>query len=503
MGKLRPFVRKDSYMPNKKWIPFVIGNGYTTTDGASGPAPEWETVTGNPVSFNALTPFPLRQLSVAFSPVQDLNGYDSPWPEGGGKNKFGLTATDFENGTVLGSGKQVYLTLKPNTEYTLSSNDDTGSASQTNIWFNGGSSSTNGVFKDRPRTTTTDENGQLYISIRTTEISRIFANFWIQLEEGSSATSYAPYSNECPISGWDSLTVEQRGKNLLNLAGWLDSLGIPYTIDNDGWFLVSGTSGSGGNVYANVYTLPLIHGSAFMEFDQSRSTITNFRMTLLRDGTAIAESATGNPSEAKIENRRFNQFRFNFASGGTFCIKVSVVNDTTISDYTPYNPSSRSISIQLGDTYYGAQLDVLSGLLRVTHIKKAITHVTPWGATTKGYAVYVVVNEATHVVTAGQKPSLISNIFTWDSTNGYAKMEVFTYGGTSGAPQTMSFILPSTITSQAEANAWFAANPTECMFALSTPIPIQLTPQEVQSLAGDNTMWSDANGDLTVTYRSN
>lgn len=78
MGKLRPFVRKDSYMPNKKWIPFVIGNGYTTTDGASGPAPEYETVTGNPVSFNAITPFPLRQLSVAFSPVQSGSGDPSP-----------------------------------------------------------------------------------------------------------------------------------------------------------------------------------------------------------------------------------------------------------------------------------------------------------------------------------------------------------------------------------------------------------------------------------------
>ena len=40
-------------------------------------------------------------------------------------------------------------------------------------------------------------------------------------------------------------------------------------------------------------------------------------------------------------------------------------------------------------------------------------------------------------------------------------------------------------------------------YELATPLTIQLTPQEVQSLAGDNTMWSDANGDLTVEYRSN
>ena len=49
---------------------------------------EWETISGNPVSFTAKAA-PLKQLKVAFSPVQDLHGYDSPWPAGGGKNLFG------------------------------------------------------------------------------------------------------------------------------------------------------------------------------------------------------------------------------------------------------------------------------------------------------------------------------------------------------------------------------------------------------------------------------
>ena len=40
-------------------------------------------------------------------------------------------------------------------------------------------------------------------------------------------------------------------------------------------------------------------------------------------------------------------------------------------------------------------------------------------------------------------------------------------------------------------------------YELATPLTIQLTPQEVNSLAGDNTLWSDANQPLTITYRSN
>ena len=40
----------------------------------------------------------------------------------------------------------------------------------------------------------------------------------VQIELGSSATSYAPYSNICPISGFTGVNVPVKGKNLFNLA---------------------------------------------------------------------------------------------------------------------------------------------------------------------------------------------------------------------------------------------------------------------------------------------
>ena len=50
---------------------------------------------------------------------------------------------------------------------------------------------------------------------------------------------------------------------------------------------------------------------------------------------------------------------------------------------------------------------------------------------------------------------------------------------------------------------YLASNPMTVVYELAEPLTIQLTPQEVNSLAGDNTLWSDANQPLTVTYRSN
>lgn len=110
-----------------------------------------------------------------------------------GKNLFGLTVDDYLNGTVLGNGKYVTLTLKPNTKYTLSSNEPNGTNWATNIWFNGTDSYVDGVDINRSKTTTTDENGNLYISIRTNLIEEIFSKYWIQLEEGTEATEYEPY----------------------------------------------------------------------------------------------------------------------------------------------------------------------------------------------------------------------------------------------------------------------------------------------------------------------
>ena len=113
-----------------------------------------------------------------------------------GRNLFGLTADDFKNGTIDGGGKRVNLKLTPNTQYTLSTNTPIYAENTASIWFNGGNSLTSGVWVNQPRTATTDENGKLYITIRTTEIDTIFNSYWIMLNIGTTATAYEPYISD-------------------------------------------------------------------------------------------------------------------------------------------------------------------------------------------------------------------------------------------------------------------------------------------------------------------
>lgn len=158
-------------------------------------------------------------------------------------NLFGLTAEDFKNGTIDGEGKKVTLKLKPNTQYTLSSNTPLYMDNATSIWFNGVSTSLDGVWINQPRTTTTDEKGELFISIRITEIDIIFENYWIMLNEGSSALPYMPYFPGLKNAFFKEIV--STGRNLIPYpyAKGTDTLnGVTFTVNNDGTIIANGTA---------------------------------------------------------------------------------------------------------------------------------------------------------------------------------------------------------------------------------------------------------------------
>lgn len=126
---------------------------------------------------------------------QEIEGLDKVSLKTCGKNLFGATLEDYQNASISGAGKEVYFNLKPNTTYCCSTNLPMYTETSTNIWFNGGDSTKHGVSINNPKTTTTDENGKLRITLRTSELITIFnGTYWIMLEEGDTATPYQPYT---------------------------------------------------------------------------------------------------------------------------------------------------------------------------------------------------------------------------------------------------------------------------------------------------------------------
>lgn len=224
---LIPFVQ-NGYYASRNWIPLVKGNGFTTSGGGE-QEEVWETASGSIVTFDAVAA-PLRKLSVAVEPVQDLNGYDQPWPAGGGKNKLpyatpreiqGVNFTVASDGVVTlngtstaglcdcyfvgGASGNYQLSGIPSGDYILS-----GGAKGTFLFVvaEGGAiiAQANGTTSER---VTIDSTTKYRIFLRA-GVGTTFTNTkvypMLRLSTISDAT-YSPYSNICPISGHDSVNI--------------------------------------------------------------------------------------------------------------------------------------------------------------------------------------------------------------------------------------------------------------------------------------------------------
>lgn len=165
---------------------------------------------------------PVKSLSVAITPIQNLNGQTSPYPAGGGKNKYSggdVTVTE----ALLAN---VVVDLIPAGTYTLSGIVGTDNTLHyVRVAFRK-ADGTGIDFANLPYA----NGGRGSVSFTLTEeCSRIYF-YWgagtsgtgnqtykdIQIESGSTATAYAPYSNICPITGWTGANVRRTGVNLFN-----------------------------------------------------------------------------------------------------------------------------------------------------------------------------------------------------------------------------------------------------------------------------------------------
>ena len=199
------------------------------------------TVTGNPASFEASGSGKLLSLSVPFSPIQDLHGYSSPWPAGGGKNLFAVN-TSATSSDVIASASDTtgvigvadistakwalpyigYTDVVAGKTYTISggpltygriggstaSNAQPGASTIPDVDI--GSTIQSAVTNlTGSRTFTANSTQRIYWYYCTDAGNSNHRAFEIQpvVVEGSSVGTWSPYSNICPISGRTGLSV--------------------------------------------------------------------------------------------------------------------------------------------------------------------------------------------------------------------------------------------------------------------------------------------------------
>ena len=177
--------------------------------------PKGSTYTGTVVTFTGTATDKVASLSVSMSPSQDLHGYASPWPGGGGTNKINK-----EDGLVYSSRFMAFgvanysdsipdgsLTL-PAGNYTFSLSGDNSTNAESMSVFGADGTRIKIVYNNKilSFTNPSEQALKLALTISSGNFST-WDNYDMQLEAGSTPTAWTPYSNICPITGRTGLSV--------------------------------------------------------------------------------------------------------------------------------------------------------------------------------------------------------------------------------------------------------------------------------------------------------
>lgn len=184
---------------------------YTKADGIV------DIATGAVASFpDGADDFPMKSLKVAIDPVQDLHGYEKPWPAGGGKNLFDPdSAVNGYIDDVTGELKPTtnpskstdYIAVTPSTSYYIISAKTSGNWG---AWYDDNKEYISGL-QFLAGTT-----ARLVTSPATAQYVRFTVSYSgnnpdyatnVMIAQSSTEIPYEPYSNICPISGWSEVNV--------------------------------------------------------------------------------------------------------------------------------------------------------------------------------------------------------------------------------------------------------------------------------------------------------
>ena len=510
--------------------------------------PHIETLVGNPVSFKAEA-LPLQELKVAITPVQDLHGQDSPYPPGGGKNlaKFadqildndrtqnGITFHALSENQVRISGTATgtaYLTNAQTYEqlvaekhffkagrYTVSSNlphdtncyvymtgyetDGTGiSGNIVNSVYNGHSVSF---------TRQNDFYANIQITIQSGSNFSTPVDVWVQVESGSTATAWSPYSNICPISGHTGVNVSRTGKNLFG--GLVLGQAIVDAVNN------ASSSTFGSNTDGNYVT---IKAGGAVNGKQIKGTLfkQNTQYTLI---LRVTRYESGNNKNVNI--------RPVYTDGTTGGIVVSTTSDTEVKTAVYVTASGKTLD-HLETTWGGGtaylfyeQSGIFEGVLTETDFEAYVGTVYPitWetaAGTVYGGTLDVLAGELTvdRVCVGGSSWS------KYNESNGFYAYQIQNVPYPVGSTVGLQFGISSMVNDfnsfssaamtkntiqvpKINQNTIYMAlrsdlNPTDEYYSykIATPVTYQLSAQQISSLLGQNNLWNDINGDNTVSF---
>lgn len=445
------------------------------------------------VSFNdGLKNKLLKECIVNINPIQDLHGYDNPWPAGGGKN---LIKPDLHqasaNIVVMGQNDNTsFGTYLEAGTYTIHMTQNT--EKRVSIYRREENDSTNtwsGTAPQQTFTISTTGNYRFWLYNDTGISVSDFSD--VQIEKGSTATSYAPYSNICPITGWTGVKVTRCGKNLCNKI-FEHSV---YSISNGVKYFHEGSESR----YISFGIVPVKSGTTYVISwtDDENNPCTTSTVVFYRGNVflgyislnnkryfTVPENVDGIAVNLLSQNKIMNISQIDISN-------PQIELGSTATAYEPYQGNIYDIVFPTeAGTVYGGTLDVTSGVLTVDRAMVDMGTLN-FGDSVDRFSVKIS-NAKSVNAWNGNSPMAICSQYRYASVqvgNGNDKVIGF-YSGTLYVRDT-----------QYETYQAFksAMSGVQIVYELATPITYQLTPQQITTLLGTNNIWADT-GDITIKY---
>lgn len=321
------------------------------------------------------------------------------------------------------------------------------------------------------------------------------------IQEGSGDPSP---DNVRPISGRTGLSMVRYGKNLfLPMASGGQSANVSFVRNNDGSVTFTGRA-NGTTRTPTIGDVRLPPGNYILSgvTEGSESTY-GLRISDYTTGSQVV-LATIYSGEAEFTLTKESLIRVigRFSADKTDAYNVTMhpmIRFASASDesYEPYNQTSYPVNWETeAGTVYGGYVDVVSGKLMVDHGELNLQNTAGTVQT---------INELTCValvcapLKSGDTRDVVCSHLKFAGTTASS----VTNGGITnrtGNYYNLAFCLPSAFTTVAEFREWASTNSVKVIVPLATPTEIQLTPQEVRTLLGENNIWADSGNILELEY---
>ena len=459
---------------------------------------------------------PAKKFTATLEPIQDLHGQDAPYPAGGGKNKINISPIEMNQAGGY-ANKQDLNTSIPAGTYTVSITSSLAAAWTFNLYDSDGNnvgscaSDTSNAGRQSKTFTTSATATKFggYVNAATT-----LSDF--QLELGSTATAYAPYSNICPITGHTGANVYRSGADTSNPTTY--SVTFPQGKNLfDGSFLQGYWAYANGAFAEDTHwvTTDKIPCKASTYYTASASEkLTRWQGFVWYDSSGAFISTSNEQTNANIgltkqspSNAAYMVFNIAGYPGSSATVSPSDVENFQIEEGQTASSYEPNLYCYRGKLEIGE-----NGNCTITNEYKStiLFGMEAWvksAASDETRALYYLPLLDSKPSGGDSNPNKIymySSVYeVKDKTYSSAKgASVFCLGiGSASGHSAIGINVPSSISTIALLKQWLAQNHIQLVYPIETPIVHTLSQQQVITLlSGENNVWSDASDDLELQY---